>query len=566
LPVVRSIVGLLPLASGLRPRPHLVVVGDAVADACLALCWDRTFGEGTVVWLPGRAPVIDPTDGEALARDEDAARLLYYACEALDEPPDQLYAGTWLTSTSIPHTELAPITELLRSAAPAWMQRLPDRLDGLQVVAPQQLPADVPHGVLACSDAFALSATLPFGDDGIAQQSISSPIPSLLRRNGNLLAGGITGPWIAEAQVDECPLPPRQGAADASASGADPEADGPTVRASKSGACWPAVADFQVPDEVAAEHALARARLREPHLELLLDTLLAESGYAHQLSDAGRFYQGMTDMLGGLPGLLQVLRDTDASAVLHLFLNEGTSKAAPGLVLQDGRRYARLSDCRRAARGVRGQLDATDRGPRVGDMRALLDRLLEAGVLVRGLVLKCSRCRHTAFHPLGEASTTFICQRCAHLQHLVSESWCHTPPHEPALFYRLDELVLMALRFDVTGPAFAVDALGGSRREARVLWSTELRHDGQRSFEVDFVVLVDGRLATGEAKINGKLGRNRKQADQEVNKTVAAAQLLRADDVAFATTTTWNRTAREAIAAGTSGARLRCTHVLEYLK
>jgi len=564
MPLARSMVGLLSLSRGLPRRPALVVVGDRVTDACLTMCWSRTFGEGSVVWLPSRVCQISPSDSAELERDTEAHLLVAHAREALDDPPDQIYGGGWLTSTSIPHATLAGVADLLR-AAPAWMQRLPKRLADLQLVMPQDLPRDMPSGVLACPDVFALPTTVTFDEDGAGQQSVTSPIPSLLRRGGSMLAGGVTGPWVAEAQVDECPLPPRRAASEASSS-TDPDDDGPEIRASKSGACWSAMADVRVPEEVAAEHVLARVRLREPDLSPLVDALLATSGHTRQLSDAGRFYDGVTRMLGGLPGLLRVLRDANAVAVLGLFLAEPTDRSAAGLILQDRRRYARLSDCRRVARTVRSAVDATDRGPTVGEMRALLDILLDASVLSRGYVLKCSRCRHTAFHPLGEVAATFVCRRCAHQQQLVAESWCRTPPHEPAQFYRLDELVLMALRHEVSVPAFAVDALGGSRREARVLWSTELWYEGVRRSEIDFIVLVEGRLVVGEAKVNGVLGDSQRQADKEVAKTVTAARLLSADDVVFASTTAWNQTSRNAIIAGTGEVQAPRRCILENLR
>jgi len=274
----------------------------------------------------------------------------------------------------------------------------------------------------------------------------------------------------------------------------------------------------------------------------------------------------MTRMLGGLPGLLRVLRDANAVAVLGLFLAEPTDRSAAGLILQDRRRYARLSDCRRVARTVRSAVDATDRGPTVGEMRALLDTLLDARVLSRGYVLKCSRCRHTAFHPLGDVAATFVCRRCAHQQQLVAESWCRTPPHEPAQFYQLDELVLMALRHEVSVPAFAVDALGGSRRKARVFWSTELWYKGVRRSEIDVIVLVEGRLVVGEAKVNGVLGDSQRQAAKEVAKTVTAARLLSADDVVFASTTAWNQTSRNAIISGTGEVQAPRRRILENLR
>ncbi len=169
-------------------------------------------------------------------------------------------------------------------------------------------------------------------------------------------------------------------------------------------------------------------------------------------------------------------------------------------------------------------------------MRSVVDRMLGQGVLTRGLVLKCSRCRHTAFHPLDEVGRDFGCVRCLFRQPLLSGAWCDTPPNEPAWFYRLDELVYQALTENVVVPALALAELGAEAAQARHGWSFELWRGPNRQLELDFACLVDGRLSVGEAKVNGKFDGNAPSAVAEVRKTLHGATLLAADHVVFATT------------------------------
>lgn len=176
-----------------------------------------------------------------------------------------------------------------------------------------------------------------------------------------------------------------------------------------------------------------------------------------------------------------------------------TKKGHGKAVLTDGRRYLRSFECREAIR--RGGAAAT--AP--ADTRQVLDGLLTAGILTRGLVLKCSRCRHSAFQPLAAVADGFDCTRCAFAQPLISAAWCGVPAHEPSWFYRLDELAYQALDKNVRVPALALDRLGACSPRARHLWSIELWRKDARWLELDFVCLVEGKLSTGEAKINGAL-------------------------------------------------------------
>jgi len=164
-----------------------------------------------------------------------------------------------------------------------------------------------------------------------------------------------------------------------------------------------------------------------------------------------------------------------------------------------------------------------------------MDRLLAAGILTRGLVLKCSRCLFTAFQPLAAVDVGFSCPRCSFAQPLTSASWCDTPPHEPSWFYRLDELAYQALLKNVRVPALALDRLGACAPNARHLWSFELFRDGKAERELDFLCLVEGQLSTGEAKSNGGALSGRR-AVAEVSKTLAGARDVQADQVVFATT------------------------------
>lgn len=163
-------------------------------------------------------------------------------------------------------------------------------------------------------------------------------------------------------------------------------------------AAWGAQPDL--PAGLLVDHALTGLSLRDPDLGTLLDHLLPD-GMTWQLSDAGRFYLGFADMAGGLAGLVDMLRDPATSAILDGFLD--STKGAGRVHLSDSRRrYLRSFECRALVRVRTNGDPATVRGT-----RAVMDRLLAVGILTRGLILKCSRCRFTAFQPLAAVDDRF---------------------------------------------------------------------------------------------------------------------------------------------------------------
>lgn len=517
------------------PRPFLVVAGNTVEDFCLYLCWLRLYGDGTAAWVPDAAvPHAGVADDDSGANSwEGVAEIVR---EMLLDLPGEIYDGGWITSFSVRGDRL----ELLRTvlSAPHWHDDVPTRFTAMPVVRPDSLPVpDAPPFYVATGDVFEHAVPLMIHDDGTAGSIVRSPVPLLLADFARSGTDALLGNWVADVTVARCRLPARRHAAPAAELDASLIEAG-LVRVGRTGTAAVGVKPGDLPAGLLIDHALTGLSLRDPDLGALLSRLLPE-GTGWQLSDAGRFYQGFADMAGGLPGLVEMLRDPSVSAVLDGFLD---AKKGPGrVVLTDARRYLRSVECRALIRA------RTDGDPAtIRDTRIVLDRLLAARILTRGLVLKCSRCRFTAFQPLGAVNSEFSCPRCSFGQPLTSAAWCDTPPHEPAWFYRLDELVYQALLKNIRVPALALAHLGACSSSARHLWSIELVRDGKRLLELDFLCLVQGRLSTGEAKSNGAL--TGKEAADEVRKTLTGARHVQADQVVFATTAPrWSQTLPQAV-------------------
>ncbi|MDP9385609.1 MAG: hypothetical protein M3P50_10335 [Actinomycetota bacterium] len=499
------------------PRPFLLVAGDTVEDFCLYLCWHRVYGDGSAAWLPAAAVAEARRGGDGWGAEVELVR------EMLLDLPGRAYDGGRISSFSLGAGELEPLRSAL--SAHHWHPDVARRFADMPIVAADDLlvpPA--PPSYVAAGDVFDRPAPLVIDDDGTAWPVVRSPVPALMAAPGTAGSGAVLGNWVADVTVAGCRLPARRGAAPAAELDAS-LIDAGVVRAGRTGTAFVAVERDDLPSGLLVDHALTGLSLRDPDLGMLVTGLLPD-GTRWELSDAGRFYQGLADMAGGLEALVAMLRDPAAYAVLTGFLN--TAKAPGRAVLTDGRRYLRSFECREAIR--RSAAGATTSA----GTREVLDGLLAAKILSRGLVLKCSRCRHTAFQPLARIGDGFECPRCTVAQPLISAAWCGIPSHEPAWFYRLDELAYQALDKNVRVPALTLDRLGACSPRARHLWSIELWRHGRRWLELDFVCLADGRVSTGEAKSSGAL--KGKQSQSEVRKTVAGARALQADQVVFATT------------------------------
>ncbi|MGH8892648.1 MAG: hypothetical protein ACRDWY_04990, partial [Actinomycetes bacterium] len=489
---------------------------------------------------------------------EDLAELLVELVrDMVGDVVEPVWDSGWLTSFSHDPGTLETLRPVL--AATHYNPTVNERFTSLSVVAPDRLPTPPPPpGRVAASDVFDAAVPVLIDDVGVVSQSLRSPVPGLLIRAGSPQAGSLLGNWIADVTVGRCRLPAHPRAAAAAEVDEAMVSEG-LVRVGRTGTSWVAVSDRRVPGDVDVHHALNPVTLYDPDLPRLLDAVLPD-GWTWQLSDAGRYYQGFTERAGGLPALLELLRDPVTNSVLRAFRTTNARGRQLGLELKDRRRYLSFGDLLAAATSATsatsqpapGTASAVTAGELVERIRQTVDVLVRGDMLTRGLVVKCDRCRHGSFQPLADLGRTFRCPRCDHHGVLDSTTWLPPETTGPIWHYRLDELVRHAVEENVEGPALTLAAVGADHPSARHMWSIELWKDGEQACELDFVMLVDGTLRTGEVKTNGRLGRTRKERGAEVRKTMAGARLLGATDVVFATTKPqWEATSVEAIRAVT---------------
>jgi hypothetical protein len=249
-----------------------------------------------------------------------------------------------------------------------------------------------------------------------------------------------------------------------------------------------------------------------------LRVVAAADGGECQLSHKGQFTLAACALFGGFERLCRELRDPDVAKVLVAYLDG--ARDAPGRLL-DRRRYLRLADA--AELGL------------AGDPAELVNRFERLKVLVRGLILKCVRCRYAAFYRPRDVDPEFVCARCSHEQRPAPEQWLGTA--EPEWHYRLDEAVFQFMRQRGDLPALvAYDLFARDQEAVLVVPEVEFRRpEDERPREIDFAVVRGGNLYLGEAFTASRYERSLREEKRRLGLLALVADALNARTVIMAT-------------------------------
>jgi hypothetical protein len=282
------------------------------------------------------------------------------------------------------------------------------------------------------------------------------------------------------------------------------------VRTTRDGIGYYSPGGGLIPAGASLESVVARPTLRRLTLLDQLRAILEPRGWTCEPSDKGIYAVESMRLFGGFAELCNALRDPSVRAVIDAY-RDRRSGAAGLLLSSDRRRYLTWEH-------LAGLLP--DR-----PAASIIDELLARGVLRRGLVLKCKRCRQAAWHPLAAVRETFECGRC-HLQQAPDrQSWLGSD--EPVWSYRMAEVLFQFLENDGDLPVLAVrDAFALSERPLDHGYELELTPPGAASREVDIFSADGYRLWIGEAKKNGRFEPGRMEFVAELASLIDAYGVL----------------------------------------
>lgn len=179
-------------------------------------------------------------------------------------------------------------------------------------------------------------------------------------------------------------------------------------------------------------------------------------------------------------------------------------------------------------------------------VKRVVERLVNAGILLRGASIKCPACQLSLWYPLGQINETWKCAGC-HAEHPIplgaqSTSWS----------YRVNELIAYGFDQGSIAPISAMTMLdldcalnGRSLLGYYPGVTMSQMADSQtrvRAAEIDLVAFIDGNITIVECK---EAGAANVLDDNEVRKVLDVGQDLNAERVIFATTGRFPQTLKE---------------------
>ncbi len=288
-----------------------------------------------------------------------------------------------------------------------------------------------------------------------------------------------------------------------------PETDSERSRAGRDGVVYFSTRAF-IHLKASLKSVVVHPELRAVPLLGQLRSVLEPQGWTIELSDKGVYARESARLMGGFSALCEALRDPAFRNLTETFRSPAGT-AAPGRYLRsDSRRYLRWGDLGSAM----GLANPNER----------IDRLLEQGVLSRGLILKCGVCRAQEWHRLGQVSEIFYCDRCSSEQLLQREAW--GPGPEPDMSYRLAEVVYQLLEHNGELPLLAVyDRF--PKPELPLTQAFELTFvKGDIEQELDIACAFGSRLVIGEATVDGHLDAKRFEFLRRLADATGAREVL----------------------------------------
>jgi hypothetical protein len=261
-----------------------------------------------------------------------------------------------------------------------------------------------------------------------ATVELPTPIPAAAEEGPNRLR------WVTDVRAHGW-APVRHGSL-ATAVLEQPMFDGDYVRTGRNGMAYTSTGAITFGAESLAMSTV-RPILHPIALLAQLNAALGADGWSCQGSDKGAYATQSARLFGGFRPMATALLDLPTRSVIEAFRDP----QAPGKGAAD-RRYLTLADM------------VAVLGDDVDNATDVLDRLTGAGVLTRGLFLKCATCRRGGWYDLSEVTGVFRCRRCRTEQRITRERWLDTV--EPPWHYELAEVVHSMLDHDGELPILAV--------------------------------------------------------------------------------------------------------------
>ena len=510
---------LVSVSRGLLRDRGVVVVGDTLRDFTLALAYDRLIGGA--IWLTPDVIAdetlfkgyVQPSVRMVISELESgAARMVVTSSSASSDYLDELILRLHRPDIVVSDSEGRTVDLPERNTVKIRLPEIDKGLRGFVV-----------------NDHVGASVSLPvakFPDDSMeALVGLETPIP------GNLLYPNNPGRlpyWYVDITFDSVATPAGRdvpNGALVTERGPFPEVN---LRASRDGISFDPRSMGFVSSGAFLPSRIGKPRLRNLSMSAWVEAMAEADGLGVRISSPGRRAELVRARLGNRRDLLELATDLNLS-MLSAFV---PLKKAP--VLRDENAVVLGLDPYLSFEKIDALLGGVE-----NETVRLVDRLTEARLLRRGLILNCVECGRPSFVDADRLGQRFECPQCVAMNSLISARWKKTT--EPRWFYDLYATFreLLKDRGDLV-----LRAAAKLERSSRTYVDTpELEFfdlgTGTPIAEIDVIASVDRKVILVEAKAGASFT-PRKRAGQ-IDKLLRLAQALRADGVQLATDkASWN--------------------------
>jgi hypothetical protein len=530
------------------PQRSLICIGATADDFALAYAHRQLYGQG--LWLP---PEWLSTQG---VPDPDS--LIFYHLRSAVFWPSVHDHEIIVMSSSLSESDLDEIINGLHDPISYSENERDEQAEDLSQRIRRDRTAWSTKQVqyFAVTRNFDRDFAVPINrnDAGDIEMVIPCPAPVITENSLAMVAARAAGPgrrgagalhWQVDVQLHPSETPHGRGLDGLALLAPDEDPYLAWVRSGRDGITFESERFNLIMAGIPPEARLARPRLYTPGLATWANLMAVQHGCTMAFSAAGR--QGeiirqlwgdraalAADFAGPMSAVLRRFRPDKRPESLRLEEDEGVAlPTGSGDVLFEP--YLTFDGIARAA----GEALAA------GEIRQRTDVFLRRGVLRRGLVLGCERCRKVAFYMIDDLRQVNRCPRCLASNDLDQQRW-RKPPSEPAWYYDLHPSVRELVTQDGDVPLLLAHHL---RTTSRIYADTSelelINPDRKAVAELDLLAYADGQLIIAEAKRPGDLGRN--PADTIAKRALLAEQ-LQADQIVLATPADrWPASAIEAL-------------------
>jgi len=504
-----------PIAARLEWEDSVVLIlGDSLKDFCFYFSLSRLRPE--VYWMP-YPPESQYTDTPS------EWRIFYQRGLLMELKKRMTQKKAYLVSKSLEEQEILEDKERLVEFNNKFPLSIPGLEDGLLIE--RDVTKLLPYVFRAFEKNNNANSYRDQFVNGEGINFINTPLPKSLEKL-NLEHHR----WITELRIERYDLPtlPFLGELTVQDSYNPDIYSTQNVRVSKYGICYFCPSPFySIDKDINTALRDLKLHLLEPFE--LFSEIFKYFGLYIGYSDKGNYQREATEKLGSLEALANICKQEHHRNLFDLYLDKTESKEGghtKGVIL-NSRRYLNLV----AIENVIGERDPDT-----------LNVLLEKGVLHRGFVFKCERCRNADWYRISEVTDTFQCRRCATIQSYLSGHLCLQHPEqrvEPEWFYKLDELFYQGWDNDMYVPILTLAKLQKDAKSS-FLYIPEIGYDKEPNFakpqmELDICAVCDGEIVLGECKKPDRLGKNASEEKKNIGKYLAIAEKIGAKKLIFST-------------------------------